>query len=245
VAARHLIGEHTLACEFKTEICQKGCQKVLKQSEMGAHNCIASLTAEVKMLRANEELLREEVIKQQEVIKEMQGSLALKSYEHENIACFECLMEPIRTDRFKCLTCESDVDLCLYCYCRGGHPKTHKFQVLGPLGITILRESDVPYFQKRGQILKKEIFFKNLGEDLELQVRPHKPQLMGQLQEFQSTYVQVAQGDCGSVYFHFIVQNEDGSYQAKFRLYCRKRNEYFGPVIVINYQVSGPMPQLQ
>jgi len=27
------------------------------------HNCIASLTAEVKMLRANEELLREDVIK--------------------------------------------------------------------------------------------------------------------------------------------------------------------------------------
>jgi hypothetical protein len=73
---------------------------------MAAHNCIASLTAEVKMLRANEELLREEVIKQSEIIKEMKSTLALKSYEHENIACFECLMEPIRTDRFKCLTCD-------------------------------------------------------------------------------------------------------------------------------------------
>jgi hypothetical protein len=36
------------------------------------HNCIASLTAEVKMLRANEEILREEVSKQGELIKEMQ-----------------------------------------------------------------------------------------------------------------------------------------------------------------------------
>lgn len=125
---------------------------MLKQSEMAAHNCIASLTAEVKMLRANEELLKEDVVKQGERIKEMEGHLALKSYEHENISCFECLMQPIHTDRFKCLTCDSDYDLCLYCYCRSSstHPKTHKFAVLGPLGIRILKESEVPYFQKRG-----------------------------------------------------------------------------------------------
>jgi len=94
-------------------------------------------------------------------------------------------MEPIRTDRFKCLTCETDYDLCLYCYCRGisaaassgapnGHSKSHKFQVLGPLGVVIVKESDVSYFQKRGQILKKEIFFKNVGEEVELTVRPYK-----------------------------------------------------------------------
>jgi len=32
----------------------------------GKHNCIASLTAEIKLLRANEELMREEVTKQGE-----------------------------------------------------------------------------------------------------------------------------------------------------------------------------------
>jgi hypothetical protein len=63
VAARYLMKDHVGICEFKTEICQKGCQKVLKQSEIQSHNCIASLTAEVKMLRANEELLKDEVQK--------------------------------------------------------------------------------------------------------------------------------------------------------------------------------------
>ena len=61
VAARHLMKDHAAVCEYKTEICTKGCQKVLKQSEIVNHNCIASLTAEVKMLRANEELLKDEV----------------------------------------------------------------------------------------------------------------------------------------------------------------------------------------
>ena len=84
-------------------------------------------------------------------------------------------MEPIRTDRFKCLTCEQDYDLCLYCCCRSvSHPKTHKFQVLGPLGVTIIKETEVPYYQKRGQILKKEIFFKNNGDECELTIRPYK-----------------------------------------------------------------------
>ena len=115
----------------------------------------------------------------------------MKSYEHENVACYECLMEPIRTDRFKCLTCDSDYDLCLYCYCRSAnHPKTHKFQVLGPLGIVIVKESEVQYMQKRGQILKKEVFFRNVGEELELTVRPYKqvvqPQIVGgQMQQIQ------------------------------------------------------------
>ena len=73
VAARHLIKDHTpLLCEFKTEICQKGCQKVLKQSEMQSHNCIASVTAEVKMLRANDLIMREDVNKQGDHIKELQ-----------------------------------------------------------------------------------------------------------------------------------------------------------------------------
>jgi hypothetical protein len=111
---------------------------------------VAALTAEVKMLRANEELLKEEVAKQAETLSEMQSQLALKSYVHESISCFECMMEPIRTDRFKCLTCDADYDLCLYCYCRNGggsaHPKSHKFAILGPLGVRIVRESEVPYF---------------------------------------------------------------------------------------------------
>jgi hypothetical protein len=157
---------------------------------MQHHNCIASLTAEVKMLRVNEQILKEEVTKQGEAIKELQVQLNLKSYVHEGIGCHECMMEPIRTDRFKCLTCESSdegaasYNLCLYCYCRSAaasstsaqHPKTHKFACLGPLGIVIVKESDVTYFQKRGHILKKEIFFKNVGEELELTVKPFKPQ---------------------------------------------------------------------
>jgi len=237
VGARHLMKDHAAICEFKTEVCTKGCQKVLKQSEIPNHNCIASLTAEVKMLRANEEILRDEVQKQTECIKELQSSLSLKSYHHENVACVECMMDPIKTDRFKCQQC-ADYDLCLYCYCRGSHPKTHKFLVLGPLGVVIVKESDVPYFQKRGQILKKEIFFKNIGEEVELTVKPYN-KASGldplSLQEFQSTYIFVPQSEYGSVYFHFIVQNEDGHYSAKFRLYCRKRNEFFGLPITINY----------
>lgn len=81
-------------------------------------------------------------------------------------------MDPIKTDRFKCQQC-ADCDLCLYCYCRGSHSKTHKFTVLGPCGVVIVKESDTAYFQKRGQILKKEIFFKNIGEEVELTIRPY------------------------------------------------------------------------
>jgi hypothetical protein len=95
-------------------------------------------------------------------------------------------MEPIKTDRFKCQVC-NDYDLCLYCYCRGNHNKQHKFSVLGPLGIVILKESDVPYFQKKGQILKKEIFFKNIGDEVELTVKPYtykNQQQEAPLQEF-------------------------------------------------------------
>eukprot|EP00347_Sterkiella_histriomuscorum_P008107 403346346 len=147
VAARHLMKDHHPQCEYKTEICQKGCQKVLKLSEIPNHNCIASLTAEVKMLRANEELLREDVVKQQELIKELSGSLQLKNYVHENISCYECMMDPIKTDRFKCQQCQ-DYDICLYCYCRGSHPKTHKFTVLGPLGVVIVKEKRCGIFPK-------------------------------------------------------------------------------------------------
>jgi hypothetical protein len=97
----------------------------------------------------------------------------MKSYEHENIICDECKAAPIRTDRFKCSVCP-EYDLCLYCYCRGVHNKNHKVLVLGALGILIVNESDVASIQKRGHILKKEIFFKNIGEDLELTVHPCK-----------------------------------------------------------------------
>lgn len=86
---------------------------------------------------------------QKDMIKELEGQLQLKSYVHENVSCYECMMDPIKTDRFKCQVC-LDYDLCLYCYCRGNqnqnHNKTHKFSVLGSLGIVILRESEVPYF---------------------------------------------------------------------------------------------------
>ena len=94
-------------------------------------------------------------------------------YEHEGIACTECFMEPISTDRFRCQMC-SDCDLCLYCYCRGSHNKNHKFKKLGPLGVIVIRESDVGFYQKKENILKKEIFFKNIGEEVELTIKPLK-----------------------------------------------------------------------
>ena len=102
IAARRLMKDHTPICEFKTEICQKGCLKVLKLSEVASHNCIASLTSEVKTLKVNEALLKEEVMRQKEMIKELEGQVTLKSYIHENIACCECMMDPIHTDRFRC-----------------------------------------------------------------------------------------------------------------------------------------------
>lgn len=102
IAARRLMKDHNPTCEYKTEICQKGCQKVLKLSEMQQHNCIESLTNEIKVLKVNETLLKEEVMKQKDVIKELDGQLQLKNYVHENITCYECMMDPIKTDRFKC-----------------------------------------------------------------------------------------------------------------------------------------------
>lgn len=89
---------------------------------MANHNCIAALTSEVKSLKVNETLLKEEVMRQKEMIKELEGQVMLKSYMHENIVCVECMMEPIKTDRFKCQQC-LDYDVCLYCYCRGNHNK--------------------------------------------------------------------------------------------------------------------------
>jgi len=78
-----------------------------------------------------------------------------------------------------------------------------------------------------------------MGEEVELTVRPYTYKNQSEpavsLQEFQSTYIFVPSNDVGSVYFHFIVQNEDGIYMTKFRLYCRRRNEFFGPIITINY----------
>jgi hypothetical protein len=64
IAARRLIKDHTANCEYKTEICKKGCQKVLKLSEVASHNCIAALTADIKSLKVSETLLHEEVLKQ-------------------------------------------------------------------------------------------------------------------------------------------------------------------------------------
>ena len=64
---------------------------MLKLSEIGSHNCIASLTNEVKALKVNETLLKEEVMRQKEMIKELEGQVMLKSYLHENIACCECM----------------------------------------------------------------------------------------------------------------------------------------------------------
>jgi hypothetical protein len=34
IGARHMIKDHAAICEYKTEICMKGCSKVLKQSEV-------------------------------------------------------------------------------------------------------------------------------------------------------------------------------------------------------------------
>ena len=113
--------------------------------------------------------------------------------------------------------------------------KHHKLQPLGPIGIQIMNESQIPERLLGGQILKKELFFKNLGEDIELTVYPFKQPWP--LQEFQSTYVLVPKGDKASVYFHFLVPNEPGEYENQFRFFCKKRFESFGAPIVISFRV--------
>ena len=80
-------------------------------------------------------------------------------------------MQPIKTDRFLCTQCP-DYNLCLYCYCR--NPHKHTFQVLGPLGVHVLHESSTPERVSRDSIVKKEFFFKNLGDKLEITVYPYK-----------------------------------------------------------------------
>ena len=64
ISARKLMLEHAPICQFKSEICQKGCMKVLKKSEMSDHNCISSLVAEIKMLKGNQEIMKEQVDEQ-------------------------------------------------------------------------------------------------------------------------------------------------------------------------------------
>ena len=72
---------------------------------------------------------------------------------------------------------------------------------MGPLGVHILHESKVPPRANPDSIVKKEIFFKNIGDRLEITVYPYKQPVP--LQEFKSTFSVTNKLENGSVYFHF------------------------------------------
>ena len=84
--------------------------------------------------------------------------------------------------------------------------------------------------------MKKEIFLKNVGDKLDLTVYPYKQPRP--LQEFKSTFSTINTDECGSVYFHFQVPSEQGLYENQFRFFCNKRNENFGSIIKIKYEVQ-------
>ena len=82
---------------------------------------------------------------------------------------------------------------------------------MGPLGVHILHESKVPQRVNPDSIVKKEIFFKNIGDRLEITVYPYKQPVP--LQEFKSTFSVTNKLENGSVYFHFQVRSESGVYE--------------------------------
>ncbi len=82
---------------------------------------------------------------------------------------------------------------------------------MGPLGVHVLHESTTPETVPSDSIIKKEFFFKNLGDKLEITVYPYKQPVP--LQEFKSTYSIVGEREKGSVYFHFQTPIEHGTYE--------------------------------
>ena len=107
---------------------------------------------------------------------------------------------------------------------------------MGPLGVHSLHESEIPTKVLPEAIIKKEIFFKNIGDKLEITVYPYKQPVP--LQEFKSTFSITQKGECGSVYFHFQVPVNPGNYENQFRMFCNKRHESFGQIIKFKYEVE-------
>ena len=114
--------------------------------------------------------------------------------------------------------------------------KHHNFIIYGALGVLILHESETPLKVSADQIMKKEIFLKNVGDKLEITVFPYKQPRP--LQEFKSTFSTIQTGESGSVYFHFQVPSESGVYENQFRFFCNKRCEKFSSIIKIKYEVA-------
>lgn len=231
---RKKMKEHAETCEFRTQRCTKGCSKILMMSEIESHNCIAALEDMIIELREECKWKTEDILDYKEQIKSLQAEVAVQKYVHEDIKCSEWKMYPLKTDRFLCQSWD-DYNLCLYCYCRNVH-KHHEFHIYGALGVLILHESETPALVYTDQIMKKEIFLKNIGDKVEITVYPYKQPRP--LQEFKSTFSTIQTNEAGSVYFHFQVPSEPGIYENQFRFFCNKRHESFGNVIKIKYEVN-------
>ncbi|CAI2373519.1 unnamed protein product [Moneuplotes crassus] len=236
ITTRGKMAEHSLVCEYRTQKCTKGCSKILRITEVEDHNCISALEDLIIELREECKERTEEVLECKEEIKALKAEVAVQKYIHEDIKCDGCKMSSIKTDRFCCNTCDS-YNLCLFCYCRNSH-KQHNFTIYGALGVLILHESKTPEKVNPDQIMKKEIFLKNVGDKIEITVFPYKQPRP--LQEFKSTFSTINTNESGSVYFHFQVPSEVGVYENQFRFFCNKRHEKFGSIIKIKYEVVEP-----
>lgn len=225
--------EHAEQWLFRTQKCTKGCSKILMLSEVESHNCISALEDLVNDLQEENKSVREDLYECKELIKSLQSEIEVKKYVHEDIKWSECKMAPIKTERFLCQSCD-DYNLWLYWYWRQVH-KHHSFYIYGALGVLILHESDTPEVVYSDQIMKKEIFLKNVGDKVEITVYPYKQPRP--LQEFKSTFSTINTNEAGSVYFHFQVPSDAGVYENQFRFFWNKRHESFGAVIKIRYEV--------
>lgn len=233
ITTRGKMAEHAEEWEYRTQKWDKGCSQILRITELESHNCIASLEDMIIEMREECKEYAEELIEWKEQIKALQAEAAVQKYVHEDIKCDGCKMSSIKTDRFLWNSWDS-FNLCLYWYCRNVH-KHHSFTVYGAFGVLILHESKTPEKVSADQIMKKEIFLKNMGDKLEITVYPYKQPRP--LQEFKSTFSTIENGESGSVYFHFQVPCDPGVYENQFRFFCNKRHEKFGSIIKIKYEV--------
>lgn len=236
IAMRGSMQEHAEKWDFRTQKCSKGCSQILRITEVEDHNCITALEDMLIDLREECKNKSEELLECKEQIRTLQAEVAVQKYIHEDIKWDGWKMSSIKTDRFCCTTCDS-YNLCLYCYCRSIH-KHHNFIVYGPLGVLVSYETKTPEVVGPDQIMKKEIFLKNVGDRLEITVFPYKQPRP--LQEFKSTFSTIDTNESGSVYFHFQVPSDPGVYENQFRFFCNRRHEKFGAIIKIQYRVGAP-----
>jgi len=231
---RGTMEEHADVWEFRKQRCAKGCSTIMRITEVEEHNCISVLEDLIVELKEECKEKTDELFECKDRIKALEAESAVQKYRHEDIKWDGWKMQSIKTDRFCCSTCTS-YNLCLYCYCRNSH-KHHSFTVYGALGVLILNETDTPSIVHPDQIMKKEIFWNNVGDKLDLTVYPYKQPRP--LQEFKSTFSTINNNEWGSVYFHFQVPSEVGIYENQFRFFCNKRDENFGDIIKVKYEVQ-------